>query len=391
MKKKLITIAVSSALALSTVSIGVADNLSQASNSVNSHSQVSKYHNISIIAKQSPNNPAEYSFGIDIKGTKLETYGMTSRKWFIDDKYVSGSDIHDYIFKKAGEHTVSVQASSVVEGQPPISYFTSTTINVKTSRPTEATWTVDPSIGTTASAIAAEFNSASEKEQAGKSIRFKVTAEGNKLHFVCNPGTFVTPAAANLPAGSEINTNKTPDTIKEIVPGVQYISKGALKGSLLVLDLGPGQASNAYKEHDTSKSYEWAFNCLKPQATQATYTVDPSTGATAAGVVHELYNHKTDDPEVPGIGEGVASAVAKGNNIVYTCKSGYHISEVAANLPVGSQTHKNGDLRTESIYPMVVYVPGSNYYGAETFRSNFASNGHKAPAGAHLWGVDCIK
>ncbi|MED7788498.1 hypothetical protein [Francisella sp. 19X1-34] len=384
MKKKLITVALSSALVLSTVSVGISENLVQASKSSSSQ-HTKSVENLIITTKQSQTNAGEYIF------TAVNPQGNVT--WSVDGHNLGVSgNILTHKFTTLGSHKVEARwikklpyTGGVKTGSG------STIVNVKIIGPTQATWTVDPSIGTTATAIAAKFNSAVEKKTS--TARFTVTAEGNQLHFVCNPGTFMTSDAANLPVGSKIETNKVSGTINEAVPGVEYLSTGPYKG-LEVSILGYGQAQNGVLENGPFKPYEWSINCLKPQATQATYTVDPSTGTTAAGVVHELYNYNPKEESVSGIGIGISSVVAKGNHIVYTCKPGYHISEVAANLPVGGETDKNGPFvpSAKAQYPVVEYSESRKFYDVANFDQNHAFNG--APVnilGIHRWGVSCIK
>ncbi|WP_162902524.1 hypothetical protein, partial [Facilibium subflavum] len=126
MKKKLITIALSSALALSTVSVGVAENFNQPFNLPGSQHG---YNNLTIDTKQSQTNPNEYTFKV------INPEGNVH--WSIDGHNldVDGSSI-THEFTTPGSHKVSVNSVEMKPYSGGVEMFTgSTTVNVKPSTP----------------------------------------------------------------------------------------------------------------------------------------------------------------------------------------------------------------------------------------------------------------
>jgi hypothetical protein len=126
---------------------------------------------------------------------------------------------------------------------------------------------------------------------------------------------------------------------------------------------------------------------------QVTYSVDSGIGVTAQQIA-SYYNSTL------GIPDGVASITASGNNLIFTCKSTYYVSQAAADIK-RSKTEQNYSKQhnTPSDYYAAGYSKRNGLYGGfmkvlgnEAYNNNvFAILVMGGAQSSYTWGVNCFK
>ncbi|MED7788499.1 hypothetical protein [Francisella sp. 19X1-34] len=327
-----------------------------------------------------------YIVSVDTSGTYINPQHAVQTYFIVNGEKRSARyvpSIHSYAtgitviapgIDGAGSKTVQFVSKFIVNGKVIQTVQSNKEVFKYKSRklPTKAVYTVDPSIGTTAQAVAADFLNDKDSRGLPDGIA-SITAQGNNLVFQCKPGYYMPKKVADLAPGNEVDGS----------PAHRYdnvVYNKVTKKFDLAYD-----SNDAYNQvvGGSGVTYYWGANCAKANVTKVTDKVDPSTGTTAQAVANEFLHAK----DSRGLPDGVASITAQGNGLVFQCKPGYHVPKQVANLAPGSSI----DVSPAHRYDNVVYNKATKKFNL-AYDSNDAYNEFVGGSGVtYYWGINCAK